>query len=244
MRVEIDHLSKKYGALPALDDVSLTIEPGQVVALIGLNGAGKTTLFRCLSGLVAPSRGEVRYDGECFRRARLDLRRRFVLLPDFPLVYSRMSTVGHIALMARVYGRDTGNLENEIIPILGDLDMLALAEIPMGRLSRGQIYKAALAGLLAVKPELWLLDEPFASGLDPQGLSVLKAQARLAARAGATVIYSTQILEVAEKFSDRLCVIDRGKLRADYTRGELDALPAHGPESIEGRLSQFREVDV
>ena len=242
MRVELRHLTKKFGALAALDDVSLAIEPGQVVALIGLNGAGKTTLFRCLSGLVAPTRGEVCYDGELFNRGRLDLRRRFVFLPDFPLLYARMSTLEHIALMCRVYERNTANLENEIVPILGGLDMLPLAEAPMGRLSRGQIYKAALAGLFAVKPELWLLDEPFASGLDPQGLAVLKAQARKAAAAGAAIVYSTQILEVAEKFCDRICVIDRGKLRADYSRGEINAMPATGTDSIEGRLSQFREI--
>ena len=241
MQLELRQLTKAYGPARALDGVSLTLPPGRVVAVIGLNGAGKTTLLRCLAGIVAPTRGEVLCDGEVFRRSRLDLRRRIAFLPDFPVLYPHMNALQHIALMLRVYERDTDGVDDAILATLGELDLLPLAESPLGNLSRGQAYKAGFAGLLAVKPELWLLDEPFASGLDPQGLAVLKQHAREAAAAGATVIYSTQILEIAEKFSDLLCVIDRGKLAATYTREELAALPPTGPESLEMRLRQFRE---
>ena len=141
----------------------------------------------------------------------------------------------------RVYERDTDEIDDTVLATLGELDLLPLAEAPLGTLSRGQAYKAAFAALVAVRPELWLLDEPFASGLDPQGLAVLKQHARAAAAAGATVIYSTQILEIAERFADLLCVIDRGRLVATYTRAELAALPPEGPESLESRLRQFRE---
>ncbi len=242
MRVELRHLTKKFGSLTALDNFSLTLEPGQVTALIGLNGAGKTTLFRCLAGINAPTRGDVLFDGARFSRERLDLRRRMTFLADFPALYSGMSTLEHIALMVRVYERPAADLEERLIPILGDMDLLAQAEAPIARLSRGQMYKAALAGLFAVQPDLWLLDEPFASGLDPRGLGVLKAQARLAAAQGAAILYSTQILEVAQKFSDRVCILDRGKLRAEFSRAELNALPETGPASIEARLSQFRDA--
>ncbi len=241
MQLELHQLTKAYGRARALDGVSLTLPPGRIVAVIGLNGAGKTTLLRCLAGIVAPTRGEMRFDGEVFRRSRLDLRRRLMFLPDFPVLYAHLSTLQHLALMLRIYERDTAGVDEAILAALGELDLLPLAEAPLGTLSRGQAYKAAFAALLAVRPELWLLDEPFASGLDPQGLAVLKQHARAAAAAGATVIYSTQILEIAEKFSDLLCVIDRGKLAATYTREELAALPPTGPDSLEMRLRQFRE---
>lgn len=242
MQIELRRVSKKYDGSKALDDVSLVIEPGQIVALIGLNGAGKTTLLRCLSAIVAPSRGQVLYDGQLFRRDRIDLRRRLLFLPDFPAMYAHQSALEHVSLMARLYEREPLALEDSLVRVFGELDLLPLAEVPVGRLSRGQIYKVALAALVLINPELWLLDEPFASGLDPQGLAMLKDYSRAAAKAGATVIYTTQILEIAERFADRLCVIDRGQFRHIYTRADLDAMPASGTDSLESRLRQFREV--
>jgi ABC-type multidrug transport system ATPase subunit len=244
VHVELLRLTKRYGAMRALDEVSLAIPPGRIVAVIGLNGAGKTTLLRTLAGILAPTHGEVRYDGERFVRARLDLRRRFMFIADFPALYANHNVLQHVVLMLRVYDRADAGVEDAIVSRLREFDLLPLAETPLGQLSRGQIYKAAFTGLLAVRPELWLLDEPFASGLDPQGLAMVKQHARAAASAGGTVIYSTQILEVAEKFADMLCVIDRGRLAATFTRADLDALPAQGPESLESRLRQFREVPV
>jgi ABC-type multidrug transport system ATPase subunit len=242
VHIELRRVSKKYDKTKALDDVSLQLPPGRIVALIGLNGAGKTTLLRCLGAIVAPSGGEVLYDDQPFLRSRIDLRRRLMLLPDFPALYGHMSALEHIALMARIYERDPRTLDAALLKVFGELDLLPLAEAPIGRLSRGQIYKVALAALVLINPELWLLDEPFASGLDPQGLAMLKDYARAAAKSGATVIYSTQILEIAERFADQLCVIDRGQLRQIYTRADLDTMPATGPDSLETRLRQFREV--
>ena len=242
MHVELSRLTKRFGATRALDDVSFVIPPGRIVAIIGLNGAGKTTLLRMLGGVLVPTRGDIRYDGEPFIRRRVDLRRRLVFLPDFPALYWNYNVLQHVVLMLRVYERPDAGVEDTILGHLRDFDLLPHAENPLGQLSRGQIYKAALAGLFAVRPELWLLDEPFASGLDPQGLSVMKQQARAAARGGATVIYSTQILEIATQFSDLLFVLDRGRLAATFTRAELDLLPAHGPESLDSRLRQFRET--
>jgi ABC-type multidrug transport system ATPase subunit len=242
MEIELRRLTKAYGSARALDDVSLRIPAGSLVAVIGLNGAGKTTLLSSLGGIVAPTRGEMLYDGERFTRARLDLRRRLFFLPDFPPLYAHLTTLQHVALTLGIYERDAGEAEERVLEALREFDLLPLAETPLANLSRGQVYKAALVGLLAVRPELWLLDEPFASGLDPQGLAMMKHYGRAAAAAGATLIYSTQILEIAEKFADILVVIDRGRLRSVYTREQLAAMPATGPDSLETRLRQFREV--
>ncbi len=242
MHLELRQLTKSYGRLRALDAVSLALPPGRIVAVIGLNGAGKTTLLRCLAGIVAPTRGEVLYDGQVFRRSRLELRRRLMLLPDFPPLYGYMNALEHVALLLRLYERDDAAVEDGVLADLAELDLLPLAEAPLATLSRGQLYKVAFAALHAVRPELWLLDEPFASGLDPQGIAVIRQRMRAAAAAGATILYTTQILEIAERFSDLICVIDRGQLRETYTREQIAALPAEGPGSLESRLRQFREV--
>lgn len=242
MHVEIRGLKKRYGGTPALADVNLDFPPGRVVALIGLNGAGKTTLLRCLAGLVSANSGTLRYDGVDFRRDRLDLRRRYFFMPDFPVLYGDMTVLQHVSLLLRVYGVDAAAVGDPLFHDLAELDLLPLAEMPLAQVSRGQLYKAALAGLFAVRPELWLLDEPFASGLDPQGIAVLKQRARTHAAAGGTVVYSTQILEIAERFCDTLVVIDHGKVVHTFDRTELSAMPPTGPDSLESRLRQFREV--
>ncbi len=242
MLVQLRQVSKRYDSTPALDQASLEIPPGNVVSVIGLNGAGKTTLLRCLSGIVAPSSGEVLYDGEKFHRERLDLRRRLMFLPDFPTGFADMNTLEHASLLLRVYERDPKGVDEVVLQALADLDLLPLAEVPMAQLSRGQLYKCALVALFSVKPDLWLLDEPFASGLDPQGIAALKQAARRHADRGGTILYTTQILEIAERFSDLLIVIDHGRIATTFSRAELAALPPAGPESLESRLRQFREV--
>jgi ABC-type multidrug transport system ATPase subunit len=240
VHLEIRSVTKAYGSARALDDFTLSLPAGRIVALIGLNGAGKTTLLRTLAGIAAPTRGEVTMDGVPFHRGRLDLRRRLLFLADFPALYGQLNVLQNAALTLRLYERDPRAAEAVIMGALRDFDLLPQAESPLALLSRGQIYKAALVALLAVAPELWLLDEPFASGLDPQGIAALKQHARAAAATGATVIYSTQILEIAEKFCDMLVVIDRGRVRATYPREQLAALPPHGPGSLEEQLAQFR----
>lgn len=244
MHVELREVSKLYDSTPALDTVSLIIPPGSVVSVIGLNGAGKTTLLRCLSGIVAPSRGTLLYNGEKFHRERLDLRRQLMFLSDFPSAFLDQNVLQHVSQLLRIYERDTTGVEEGILRTLGELDLLPLAEVPMVQLSRGQIYKCALTSLFTVQPDLWMLDEPFASGLDPQGLAILKQAARRHAAAGGTVLYTTQILEIAAKFADRLIVIDRGRVASDFSRSELDAMTAAGPDILESRLRQFRDIPV
>ncbi|MDB6017134.1 MAG: transporter family protein [Pedosphaera sp.] len=214
MKIELQGVSKKYGSALALDDVTLEMAPGQLVALLGPNGAGKTTLLRCLAGIAAPSKGRVLYDGQLFTRDRMDLRRRYAFLPDFPLVFEDWSLLRHIGMVLRLYQAEQPGVEERVIELLTELELLPLAEKPFKSLSRGERYKGALAALMAADPEVWLLDEPFASGMDPHGITTFKRRAREAVGRGRTVIYSTQILDAAERFSDRVCIIYRGCLAA------------------------------
>lgn len=225
----------------ALEQVSLELEPGQIVGVLGANGAGKTTLLNCLAGIVAPSQGAIYYDGEIFHRGKLALRRRLMFLPDFPMAFARMNVLQHIAMCVRLYDRAEPDVDN-VVKILDHLNILPLAGMPFGTMSRGQLYKASLAGLLVVDPELWILDEPMASGMDPMGIAYFKQQSRLAAARGRTVVYTTQILEIAEKFSDRICVIDHGGLRLTGKAGELWG--GAGKQSLEAVLMNLRDRDL
>jgi ABC-type multidrug transport system ATPase subunit len=220
MQIQLDGISKQFGSYWALENVSLQWEPGQIIALLGPNGAGKTTLLNCLAGIVRPSQGKLRYDGEVFHRGRMELRRRLMFLPDVPMLFARMNVLRHIAMCVRLYERPSPD-EQCVVEILERLDLLPLAAVQIGKMSRGQMYKYALAALLTIDPELWILDEPLASGMDPMGIAYFKHEARLAAKRGRTVIYTTQILEIAEKFSDRVCILDHGGLRLSGNVEEL-----------------------
>lgn len=243
MEIVLESVTKRFGSLRALEEVSLTLEAGQIVAVVGPNGAGKTTLLRCLSAIAAPDAGRILYNGEAFNRGRVDLRSRLAFLPDFPLVFPGMTVARHISMILGLYGIEGEGVAPAVTQHLHEFDLLPLVDTRVGQLSRGQIYKTALTAVLSVDPELWMLDEPFASGMDPGGIGYFKRQARQAAGRGRTVLYTTQILDVAEKFSDRVCILHRGKLRFFDTVANL---PLHDGEGsvLEEVFRKLREEDA
>lgn len=243
MEIVLESVSKRFGSLRALEDVSLTLGAGEIVAVVGPNGAGKTTLLRCLSAIAAPDAGRILYNGEAFNRGRVDLRARLAFLPDFPIVFPAVTVARYISMILGLYGIEGENAAPAVTQHLYEFDLLPLVDTRVGQLSRGQIYKTALTALISVDPELWMLDEPFASGMDPGGIAYFKRQARQAAERGRTVLYTTQILDVAEKFSDRVCIIHRGKLRFFDTVANL---PAHDGEGsvLEEVFRKLREEDA
>jgi len=219
MKVQIEKVAKRFGRLWALEEISLELQPGEIVCVLGANGAGKTTLLNCLAGVAAPSGGRILYDGEVFHRGKMELRRRLMFLPDLPLAFARMNVLEHIAMCIRLFERPEPDGE-KVAALLEQLSLLPLTGMPFSAMSRGQVYKSALAALVVVDPELWIFDEPLASGMDPMGIAVFKREAREAAKRGRTVVFTTQILEIAEKFADRICVLDHGGLRVDRRVGE------------------------
>lgn len=229
MHIRTENLRKKYGWVTALDGVSLEVQPGQILAILGTNGAGKTTLLNALAGVVLLDSGNVFFDSELWTPARGDLRQRLAFIPDLLPVPAHWTPLRFISTTLKLYGMETAPFEHppstqgsppsetlpdRVLAVLEKLDLLDVAGWRIGKLSRGQIYKSVLAAFLVADPEVWLLDEPFASGMDPRGLNCFKEYSREATNRGRTIIYTTQIIEVAEKFSDRFCVMDRGKVKA------------------------------
>lgn len=243
MKIELRGVLKSYRSIRALDHVSLQIEPGQIVSLLGPNGAGKTTFIRCLAGIAAPDKGSVYYDEQEFHRDRIDLRQRIHILPDFPFMFWEQSIIRNIAIVLRLFEADGAGAEDRVLELLRDFDLLPLALRPVNSLSRGQLYKAGLVALLAADREVWLLDEPFASGMDPHGIDAFKRYAREAAARGRTIIYSTQLLDVAERFSDRVCVIHKGEIRAFDTLERLRERAQDKDNVLEEMFRQLREDD-
>jgi ABC-type multidrug transport system ATPase subunit len=214
MRIRAERLSKKFGWVTALNDVSWEIQPGQIVAILGPNGAGKTTLLNALSGSILLDSGQVFFDDHLYTPGREDLRKRFAFIPDIPPVPPHWTPLRFIGTALKLYGATGVNEDQRVKDLLVQLDLLEVAGWRFRQLSRGQTYKAVLAGFLAADPEVWLVDEPFASGMDPRGLNCFKQYARAAAARGRTIIFTTQIIEVAEQLAHHICILNKGRIEA------------------------------
>lgn len=236
MHIELQNVSKSFGRKHALKEFELNIPPSSIIALLGENGAGKSTLLRILAGVSVPDTGLVRYDGKRFDRENMDLRERLHFTPDMPLLFPDLSVAKNIATFAALYKKPTSGREEFLAHWLEDTGAAALMLRKAGMLSRGQIWKAGLGCVAAIEPELWLVDEPFASGMDALGMAAFRRLARHLADAGGTVIYTTQMVEMAADFSDHVCVIREGELVLWESSEETRHRIANDPDAAENIL--------
>jgi len=219
--MEVLGATKTYGSETVFEQVDLRLERGQVLALLGLNGAGKTTMLRVLSGLAGLDAGILKIGGAEFDRFSVVHRRQFALVPDFPSFFDELAMLPNLGIWLKAYQCEGEEAEARALALLEEFDLLSKAKLPVGALSRGQRFKLALAALVAVDPPVWLLDEPFASGMDPDGLAVFRREARAAAQRGATIVYTTQLAELAVGFSDRVVVLHESHFYFDGAGGEM-----------------------
>ena len=215
--ISISNLSKHYDSVVAVDDLNLSIEPGEVFGFIGPNGAGKTTTIRLLVGLLKPTRGNAQIFGmDCWANGA-NLRNRIGYLPGDLYVYQKMTTRSFVRYFARLRKTDTAE-ETDRLAGLFDLDL----DRPIGQLSKGNRQKAGLIQALAHRPDLLVLDEP-TSGLDPLlQQEFLELMGHIRER-GQTVFLSSHLLDEVERIADRIGVINNGQLNRIGTVEELRA---------------------
>ena len=208
------HLSKRYGARLAVDDVSLAVETGDVYGFLGPNGAGKTTTIRMLLGLVRPTAGEIRLLGETGRRALA----RVGAIVESPGFYGYLSGRDNLRLFADLSG---GAPPSRIEAVLERVDLADRAGDPVRIYSHGMKQRLAIAAALLPAPELILLDEP-TNGLDPMGIRDVRALLRsLADDDGLTVFLSSHLLVEVEQICNRGAIVAEGRVRWE---GEVNAL--------------------
>jgi ABC-2 type transport system ATP-binding protein len=218
--VEIRSLVKSYGGFTAVDSVSFTIPRGVVFALLGPNGAGKTSIIKLLMGMLQPTSGQVGVCGRDAFRDSVEVKARVGYLPDEPVFYDFLRGREIIRFAGEMHGlppqtiRERGSLLAERLSLTDALEEFA------ENYSRGMKKKLGLICALLHEPELVILDEP-TNGLDPHGTQVLHTLMREAAAAGRTVLFSTHLLDQAEKLCERVAIIDHGQLAAEGTLSEL-----------------------
>lgn len=211
---------RKVFTRPAVDNLDLTVRAGELYALLGPNGAGKTTTLRMVAGLTQPGAGSIRIFGVDALADPIAAKRMVAWLPDEPMLYDKLTPMEYLEFVAGLWGVDARSARAKAQELL---EWLALWEHRAERcegFSRGMKQKAALAGALIHDPRLLMLDEPL-TGLDAAMARQVKDLLQARVEAGATVILTTHILDVAERMSDRIGIIQSGKLLAEGTLDEL-----------------------
>jgi ABC-2 type transport system ATP-binding protein len=211
--LEARAVGRSFGALQALHDFSLTIAPGQCVALIGANGSGKSTAVRTLAGLLEPSAGEVRIEGlDPHREPEAQAARaRMALVPDNPLLYDDITVREHLELVSVAHGLAGSELAERNDALLGRLGLAHRADFRPPELSRGMRQKTQLACALVRPAVLLLLDEPVV-GLDPPSQTLLHELLRERKAAGCAVLFTTHQLGFAEGLADRGVLLSEGEV--------------------------------
>ena len=213
-------VTKRYGALTALDDVSLDLAPGEFFGLLGPNGAGKSTTMSLIAGLRAPDAGTLTLDGEPLTAANAPARLFLGLVPQHVALYSELTAVENLRIFGELYGLRGADLRARIDAALEAVQLTDRRREPVKNFSGGMARRLNIVAALLHRPKLLLCDEPTV-GVDPQSRNAIFEYLERLNREGLTIIYSTHYMEEATRLCSRIGIIDHGKLHALGTLDEL-----------------------
>jgi len=232
--IRIEHLTKRFGDLLAVDDLNLEIPPGEIFGFLGPNGAGKTTTVKILSGLMKPTSGRAMVGGFDVAQEPQKAKALMGLVPEEPFVYPKLTGVEFLRFVGNLYNVPCDVQKRRIPELLEMFDLQAWATELLESYSHGMRQKIVIAALLLHDPRVIVLDEPLV-GLDPKSARMVKEIFRRLAARGAAVFMCTHILEIAEKICHRIGIILAGRLIALGTLEDLRRQAArkdHGLEDV------------
>lgn len=216
VEIEVDHLTMRYGAVTAVEDISFTVAPGEFFGLLGPNGAGKTTTLETIEGLRSPTSGRVSVAGRDPAKREPDLQRRIGVQLQSSAFFERLTAVEQLQTFGAIYGVPTSRLDD----LLEQVGLTEKASAQVEDLSGGQKQRLSIACALVHDPDVVFLDEPTAA-LDPQARRNLWDVLRGINDSGRTVVLTTHYMEEAEELCDRVAIVDHGRLLEIDTPGAL-----------------------
>ena len=233
--LKIEHLTKKYGDFKAVDDLSLSIAPGEIYGFIGHNGAGKTTTLKSVVGILQFDEGEIFIDGTSVKSDPLKCKKEIAYIPDNPDIYEFMTGIKYLNFIADIFGVDSVKRLERIRVYAGLFELTADLAQPISTYSHGMKQKLAIISAWLHDPKLIIMDEPFV-GLDPKAAHILKGMMREVCDKGGAIFFSTHVLEVAEKLCDKIAIIKEGKLIRSGTMEDVK-----GDDSLEEVFLELEE---
>lgn len=209
--IAVKNIRKEYGTLVAVNNVSFSVEKGQVVGLIGPNGAGKTTLLRIMATVLRPTKGSVELIGHDSAKKYLDIRKHIGFLPDFFNLYNDLTLAECLEFFARAYNVQADLIPKRVDEVLEYVDLEYKRNDFIRHLSRGMVQRMGVAVLLVHEPDVFLLDEP-ASGLDPKARIELRRVLKRLSAEGKTIIISSHILTELSGFCSHIAIMNQGNI--------------------------------
>ncbi|HXK02515.1 MAG TPA: ABC transporter ATP-binding protein [Verrucomicrobiae bacterium] len=239
--LEVQRLTKRFNGIPAVDDVSFAIQPGEILGYIGPNGAGKSTTVKMLIGLLAPSDGRILHGGRSVIDDMPAFQQRLGYVPEEPNLYPFLSGREYLLLTGRLRGIERSRLDRKIDTFLRLFSLFDDGDAPVSSYSKGMRQKILLTAALLHDPEVLILDEPL-SGLDANTMIAVRELLRGLAASGKIILYSSHVLDAMEKVCARVLILRKGRVVAYDTierlRQQMDQT------SLEGVFTRFTEQDV
>jgi ABC-2 type transport system ATP-binding protein len=218
--IELSNLTKSFGDLTAVDDVSLVVPKGEFFAVLGPNAAGKTTTIKMITGLIRPTSGSIKVAGFDVQKDPLEVRKRLAYVPDFPFLYEKLTPWEFFRFMGQMFKMPEEKIQATGRELIPRFNLEPFLRKPIEGLSHGTRQRVAIASALMHDPEVFVIDEPMV-GLDPHHARVVKDILKERSDQGMTVFLSTHQLSVAEQIADRIGIINLGKFVAIGTHDEL-----------------------
>jgi ABC-2 type transport system ATP-binding protein len=240
--LEVKALSKSYRRLPAIDNVSFRIRPGEIVGYVGPNGSGKSTTVKIITGLLEPNSGHVLFEGASIRNNLKAYRAAFGYVPEEAHVYTHLSGLEYLQLVGRLRSMPESLIDFKANKLLALLGLESWRYSPISLYSKGMKQRVLISAALLHDPRLLIFDEPL-SGLDVVSARLFKDLLQQLAQQGKAILYISHVLEVVELVCDRVIVIGKGKILADAPPSELrNSLQLANLESVFAQLIQQEDT--
>jgi len=218
--LELKEVTKKYTVFPAVDKVSFTVKPSEIVGYLGPNGAGKTTTIKMLAGLLEPTGGNISFQGKKIKNDLYAYKKRLGYVPEQSEIYPHLSAYEYLLMVGRLRLIPEKTLKSKIRKLLELFNLSMEMDMAISSFSKGMIQKVLITSALLHDPDILLLDEPL-SGLDVTTSLIIKETLAMLADKGKLIIYSSHILEVVEKICSRVIIIHKGRILADDSIANL-----------------------
>lgn len=230
LMINVEHLTKRYGPVVAVDDLSLEVPGGEVFCFLGPNGAGKTTTIKVLTGLVRPTSGRARIGGIDVAADPVAAKRLLGYIPDMPFLYDRLTPVEFMQFVGELYGMGMAAISTGTDRLFDVFDLDGQRSALIRELSHGMRQRLIYCATLLHDPKVLLIDEPLI-GLDPHTIRLIKNLLREKAASGMAIMLTTHILALAQDVADRIGIIHCGRMIELGTMSELRA--RHGGSTLE-----------
>jgi len=240
--IVLEHITKRFGAFAAVDDLSLTVPDGEFFGFLGPNGAGKTTTIKMMTGLFTPSSGRILLDGFDVVRRPIEAKRTFGYIPDHPYLYDKLTGREFLFYIGALHELPKPRVRLNVERVIDELELASWIDKRTEDYSQGMRQRVAFAAAFVHDPRTVIIDEPMV-GLDPRSARIVKDMLTKKTREGAAVFMSTHILEMADELCDRIGIIHRGRMIFLGSKADMHAEKAKYDGKLESVFLEMTKDD-